>query len=287
MVLKLRNSGGGIGDQVCGLYVCQALKEKHISATVEYYTKYPEWLIELHDIVIKPYSHYFISPPANIDLYIDSSSRKYYAKKKWSRKEIYADRLGITNVKLVRPELKKNYSFKNSYILLFPFAAWKDREWKLDKWLLLENMLEAEGFKTMVCGQGNRKAEIDLFSGEKAIECKPKEVIDRMLNASLVVANDSGMAHVAGMYGVPTVAILSGQFDTTHLFSETDVSGVLPAKQKCSDCKIIRRRNVASNCRNGCEALNSIEPKTVFDEILRLFFHQIEMSELFGTIELV
>lgn len=282
MVLKLRNSSNGIGDQVCGLYACQALKDRYPEATVEYYSKTHEWLTDVESIVAKPYSHYFVNPPAQVDLYIDSAIKDYKNQSR-CRKKIYTDRIGLHDLKPRVPIMRRLYSFEGEYILLVPFAAWKDREWPIEKWVKLEKLLLEAGYSVRILGQSNRN-EILLFTSQKIIDYPPHDVINIILNSKCVVVNDSGMAHVAGLYEVPTVSVISGHFGREHLFSETDIVGILPKEIKISNSLLFKKKSNTSTTKSG---LDSIEPQTVYNEIIRLIDLQLEMSKLFGTITLI
>ncbi|MGE0635166.1 MAG: glycosyltransferase [Bacteroidia bacterium] len=232
MVLKLRNSSNGIGDQVCGLYACQALKNRYPEATIEYYSKTPEWLTDASDIIIKPYSHYFISPPAQIDLYVDSSGSTYRRNAFKSRKEIYTERIGLKDLKPSPPVLTRKKVEGGKHIILVPFAAWSDREWPIEKWIELEQLLINSGHSVLIIGQGSRHDELFKFQSTKLIDYASEDIITAMLDSFCVVANDSGMAHVAGMYNVPCVSVISNHFGREHLFSHTNVEAVLSGSEK-------------------------------------------------------
>jgi hypothetical protein len=228
MLLKVRNSGAGIGDQVCGLYVCQALKNRYPDTKVEYYTRHPAWLADASDVTLRPYEHYFAHPPALTDVYLDSSTRAYRASHPLTRKEIYASRVRLPGLRPIPPVMQRLHSNGDGAgaAILFPFSAWRNREWPVSRWIALEHRLLTLGYRTKVAATADRVQSLDGFKGERLMGLSPGEMVDTMLSAACVVANDSGMAHVAGLYDVPAVAVISTTFSGHHLFCNTGVSYV-------------------------------------------------------------
>lgn len=47
----------------------------------------------------------------------------------------------------------------------------------------------------------------------------PAEIVDLILGAAVMIANDSGMAHPGGLLGVPTIAVHVGGLPNDYLFT--------------------------------------------------------------------
>lgn len=261
MVIKVRNSGLGIGDQITGLYACQALKEQNMSATVKYYCRHPDWTMDVLDISCLPYKNYVQGPANVIDLYFDSATAEYKSIQK-CRKRIYTDRLGVPGLVPVAPNLARYYEGrKDRSVLLFPFAAWPYREWPIEKWLELEKKLLAANYDVTVLGVANKTDLLTRFRSVWKTGLPAEDVIALMLEASCVVANDSGMAHLGGMYNVPVVAITSVEFTPHHLFSMTDVKTASIPINRIVPSPFFRQR-VSLHARQG--ALKKVSVEQVF-----------------------
>jgi len=258
----LRNSGLGIGDQITGLYACQALKNHTPSARIEYYCRHPEWAMDVQDIVCLPYNSYVQWPPTIVDLYLDSATSEYKSIHK-CRKRIYTDKVGIPGLLPIAPNLTRYHlGERRNPILLFPFAAWSYREWPIEKWLHLEKKLMASNYDVMVLGVASKADVLNRFKSVCKIGLSAKDVINLILESSCIVANDSGMAHLGGMYRVPVVAVTSVEFTPHHLFSMTGVKTVSVPIGHSVPYPFFRRRSTLNAQQ---EALNKVSVDQVFD----------------------
>ena len=205
-VIKIRNSSFGIGDMVCGLYAVQALKNKYRDQQVIYCVRKPEWFNLLQEISVVDYIKAAVVPHAEIDIYVPLAREA--ANGRLSRKELYAQQIHLLNLEPVKPVIRNidNKEFYNT-ITIFPFAAWKDREWPLEKWLYLEAMLLEAGHSVVIISEASRVHDTRFFKSPVLFGLTPAEVTDRVINSKAIVGNDSGMVHLAGMYGVPAYGI--------------------------------------------------------------------------------
>lgn len=277
MLIKIRNSGLGIGDQITGLYACQALKNQNPLATVAYYCRHPKWAMDVKDIVCLPYKSYIQSPPAQIDLYVDSATAAYKAISK-CRKSIYTDRLGIPRLLPVAPNLVREHSANGQgSILLFPFAAWPYREWPIEKWLGLEKRLLTAGHNVIVLGVESKAHVLRQFKSVVETGLSAKDVIGMMLESSCIVANDSGMAHLGGMYNVPVVAITSAEFSSHHLFSMTNVRTASVRIGRSAPFPFYRKQ-ISLNAQQG--TLKKVSVGQVFGLICSCFSEQAGLSPI-------
>lgn len=119
-------------------------------------------------------------------------------------------------------------------VLLAPFSRYRDREWPLSHWLALERELLSAGCRVVILH--SEAARCDLFAGERLVGADAATVTGAVLCADMVIANDSGMAHLAGVLSTPAVA-LCGAWPGAKVYSAypsvaaTDgMAGVLPAQ---------------------------------------------------------
>ena len=86
----------------------------------------------------------------------------------------------------------------------------------------------------------------------------PAWTVALLANADMMVGNDSGMTHVAGLVGVPTRAVM------THLTPEfvfadaPSVEGITAEGWSCQGCAWQPARGYRPECPRGCKALASI-----------------------------
>ena len=169
--------------------------------------------------------------PNGIDLYAgyNESLKAGTGRKQWYANNL-ARRAGIESFSPVAPNVNKTIIEKRigseRYVLLAPFSAWSGREWPAAHWARLTHQLHDEGFEVIAIdstGDGRRLKE--TFSSTPAKWFwgqSPEWVTDAMLGAHAFIGNDSGMAHLAGMLGVRTIAV-HAQVSPVQLWRHTDI----------------------------------------------------------------
>lgn len=187
----------GIGDNIIALTSVCGLKAKYPGDHVIFSTNYPAWA-ELFkgydeltnnpvkaDINYRPYDSYKIELAEGLR----RTRAEYYAS--------FTDN--------VKPTLPGHHTFPPSpypgCIVLVPFSAWKQRSWPIEHWHELARRLG----KVVVLD--DRQDRCQGFDAEKVLGQSPERVCSILKGASLVIANDSGMAHVAGALRTRTIAI--------------------------------------------------------------------------------
>jgi predicted O-methyltransferase YrrM len=91
-------------------------------------------------------------------------------------------------------------------VALSPWVASDDaRRWSTERWLALAEFMTAAGLRPVVLDDVMGRS--NLFPCEVVASQSPTHVAALMLEAALVVGNDSGMCHVSGMLGVPTLVL--------------------------------------------------------------------------------
>ena len=141
--------------------------------------------------------------------------------------------------------------------LLFPFAAYVPRTWPLHKWIRLAHALQGKGFKV-----------IALHSHVEGLEQFPfyaygfslMHVMALMRAADVVIANDSGPAHLAGTLGTKTIAIC-GPTDPHTVFSYCpDIFPIATTAELigCTGCHFKASLGFTSACDVGCDSLANL-----------------------------
>jgi ADP-heptose:LPS heptosyltransferase len=115
------------------------------------------------------------------------------------RIEIARARLGARqSTSSVRPE---------SYAVIHPFASAPDKTWPAEKFVSLAQQLRAQRPRLDPVFIGGPADPLSAFS---AFRCAPgtlRETKELIAQASLFIGNDSGPAHLAAAFGIPTVVI--------------------------------------------------------------------------------
>jgi len=149
-------------------------------------------------------------------------------------------------------------------VVLFPLAAWPVRTWPRAYFLDLVSSLIASGASTVVLGRN--KGEVQDFPGHWLWGYDLLKVSALVRRADLVVANDSGPAHLAGTIGVTTLAICGptrGSLVFGHDSNVMTVSFDLRI-MPCVGCHFSVNGGFRSACRlAGCQALMRLPPDDV------------------------
>jgi ADP-heptose:LPS heptosyltransferase len=101
---------------------------------------------------------------------------------------------------------------RGHYAVLAPGAARPNKRWPPEAWQDLARRLRAAGVTVVAVGLPHER---DLLPPPHAVPCfdRPLRVVAAVCaGASVVVANDSGVMHLAGAVGAPVVAV----FGPTH-----------------------------------------------------------------------
>lgn len=225
-VVVVDHGGNGIGDALPGLLATAALKRENPDALIDYrvsaaaapwvrlFTGYDALGVHARDHSSDP------TPGArqmNVGYPQEWSSRFAGG----SRVARYCRNVGAKEP--VLPALREpervralGEAYKGA-VFLAPFSQHSGREWPLDRWLALERDLRGRGVRTVVAHSSADRC--DRFVSELAVGFPPDRLAGAFLNASLVVGNDSGPAHLAGILGVPTV-VVAGGYPAERIFGE-------------------------------------------------------------------
>ena len=148
-------------------------------------------------------------------------------------------------------------------VLLFPQTVWKPREWPPNYWVDLAWALKAPGLETMIFleNEDDRYKNTPNYFWGFSI---PK-VAAMIKRAALVVACDSFPAHLAGVVGVPTIALM-GPTRSTVFAHATNIECLASGGIKCTGCHF--RPPFRAACDQGCLSLYRLFPEVVLRRVL-------------------
>lgn len=267
--IEFYTSAGGIGDAVCALYVACGLANAGFK--VLYHSKFPEWLkVEHPGVQILPDQKCF-----DINDDYDGQLAAAYHGNVISRLDWYLRNLSrqfdIGDVKPARPETihRPPAPIAGKYIVLAPISAGRPRIYPMPHWRRLAKLLTPRYKVVVLAGEDGRQAIDEGFFGvdvEKQISLSADNALRYYANAECVVANDSGPAHIAGLYGVPCVAVIA-QASGKFLFECSPTVTTVEADTSCSKCYWQRSGGWDRVCEMGCSALYTIKPEEVCREV--------------------
>ncbi len=82
----------------------------------------------------------------------------------------------------------------------------------------------------------------------------------------MVIANDSGMAHVAGFLRIPTLAICAPT-DGDVVFGGYESVRVIQAKGSCTGCLWFKENGFKPWCAKGCDIMHDTKPEVVIEAV--------------------
>lgn len=156
-----------------------------------------------------------------------------------------------------------------SDILLAPFSNSEIRDWPPEHFAALIDLLVAgplPGRVQVVGTAGQRLRANDIvrrFDPERVVNTCGRlswlDLLAEIRRAACVVGNNSGVAHLAGAYGVPTVAVFGGSHSRLEWRPRGERLVVLTRAIACSPCHIDHE----GGCPYDKACLRRIEPAEV------------------------
>ena len=271
-------SARGIGDAVCGLYAACGLAQA--GHKVVYYTRFPEYMptTKIFQQGLQIVSHtedmgangsagWTIDLEDGYEGVLKSRPRGYLRN--------ICKAYGIDEVAPARPEAvkKERRQVRDNYILLAPFTHHANRQWPMAHWARLCEILMEEKRKPIVVGMGHDEEACRKWFAPIGVEFRLNQRVDQMIelieDAAVLVGNDSGPAHLGGLYGTPTLAIFA-QARPDYLYEcATSIVPVTPSTEtKCRFCFWTQRGGNKPSCYDACSALYSISPFLVADQVI-------------------
>jgi ADP-heptose:LPS heptosyltransferase len=161
-----------------------------------------------------------------------------------------------------------------SEILIAPLSHNPLRDWPADHYrdlirLLLER-LEGEVCISLAGSPNQRLTVSEIvrpFPADRVSNMCGlawEKVVRRIQGALCVIGNNSGIAHLAGHFGVPTVCIFGGSHQRTEWAPLQPNVVVLSREIGCSPCQFHR----VEDCRYGTACLREITPEVVMQAVI-------------------
>lgn len=145
------------------------------------------------------------------------------------------------------------------------------RTWPKAKMLRVARELEASGLRTVALDRLD--LNVSDFPGRYLYGASLLRVLALLRRCDALVGCDSGLAHVAGTMGLPTVAIL-GPTDPGIVFGhlpEVVPVRVDPQTVPCVGCHFSAAGGYGADCdRLGCDALASLSWRVVYDRAMEV-----------------
>jgi ADP-heptose:LPS heptosyltransferase len=150
-------------------------------------------------------------------------------------------------------------------IALAPFAMHAQREWLPSHWLRLEQLLLSSGRKCVIFGGPQDKERAAGFVSPGLFGEPPAHLAALLSQAKVLIGNDSGPMHLAGMMGVPGIVLLS-QLLGEEIYGHYPSIRVLQGPLACSGCNFTgpEYRNA---CQSLCSSLQAITPEVVLKAV--------------------
>ena len=268
-VVRFFLSARGFGDTITGLYAACGLADA--GHAVEFFTPRPELLNVTHPglTIIKGEEGFDANTNYRVQLH---ESRDGGTRCDWYLKNI-AEAYAIEQVKASRP--KEIGKFKapmgGDYVLLCPFSVSEARTWAAAHWRRLTLMLQKAGHTVVAIAANKHRTQCEeLFYGlgvKQFIETDTETMCGLIAHAKCVVSNDSGPAHIGGLYGKKTVAIIS-TFRPDYLYECAENLTAVTPDDGCRFCHETVEGGWDQFCLGQCSRLQLVSPERVYAAIV-------------------
>ncbi len=276
------HGAGGIGDGLLGLTVVA-----HLSATqpapVEYrVSAAARPFVALFDgyatlgTHARAHSEQPVPAARQVNVGYSAEARDRFPVPRWMR---YARNIGTAGHRI--PDLREPERVRAlgadfaGAVALLPFSTDRSREWSVHHWLTLESELIARGYRTVALHDAANP--LALFRGAKLAGAPADRVAGVLLNACCAVGSDSGLSHLAGILGAPTV-VLGGSTPVAQIFGHyprmTCIQGGLACSGCCGGTGVAVGGPFEERCRASCSNLQSIAPARVLAEVDRVWLKE-------------
>lgn len=189
---------------------------------------------------------------------------------KESRHLYWAKYLGL-KPDLIRPEVtisKEGKDWGSNHradVLLFPQCCFATRTWLPGYWVDLAWKFHKAGFSTAVlmANKQNNLCNVPKYYFGFAWD----HVAALIQNARIVIANDSGPAHLAGTLNAKTYAITGATSPRVFDYVSDSVTTISTDKLPCVGCHFASAKGYRAACDSTCQALALTTPDDVFKKI--------------------
>lgn len=178
-----------------------------------------------------------------------------------------AGALGVSALPLADAALPEGVREGAPFAVLAPGAAYGPaKRWPLERWIALARALASSGLEPLACGGAGESeacAALVAAAGGRSFAGRTSLTQQAALcaAAAIVVSNDSGMAHLAGAVGAPTVVI----FGSTSSAWTAPLGPRVHVVQRATVCSPCFRRT----CAIGYTCLENVLVKDVRGAVRR------------------
>ena len=160
-------------------------------------------------------------------------------------------------------------------IAIAPFSNDALRDWPVRYYGALVDLIVAHlDEKVVLIGSGEQRQGIDCLVRGRPVDRVSNmagvwswpNTVENLRQANLIIANNSGLAHLGGQLGVPTLCIFAASHDPMEWGPRGPGVRVLYTDIECSPCAMA----TAGGCPFGHECMVRIEPETVFREARKM-----------------
>lgn len=268
-VVRFHLSAKGIGDAVTGLYVaCGLASAGH---KVEYNTLHRAWLTVEHPNLTIVSGAEGVDANANYREQLKQCRLSGMSRPGWYLQNLTRAH-GLNPCVPVRPDVihKPPALLSRSYGLLAPFSNAPWRAWGLMHYRRLAILLQKDGANVVVMAdRKNQDLAVDAFYGLGVPvlgDLTAKDCIGLIAHADFLVCNDSGPAHLGGLYGKRTIAVVS-QFHGSYLFDGSAGLTTVQAQGWCAPCYEQDAAGWDQVCNLSCSQLQTVRPESVFEQV--------------------
>ena len=185
---------------------------------------------------------------------------------------------------LLLPEAQKRGLFSKPLICIHPAAGSAMRQWPLEKFSeLIELLLDEEDFDLALIGGADeadiavkvldrvdRKARVFNLMGKFSLADLPKLLV----KSALFVGNNSGPQHLAAGLGIPTLGIHSGVVDAREWGPLGPNAVAVRRDMSCSPCFIEQPKD----CPRGLACLTELDVISVFNSCMQLLIQPTRLQ---------
>ena len=161
-------------------------------------------------------------------------------------------------------------------IVIAPVSNSTVRDWPIERYVRLIGMLMARlECRIVLVGSRSQASDLNYICEQHGSDPRVTNLAGRtgwselaamLQRADLVIANNSGVGHLAAACGRPTLAIYSGSHQPQEWGPRGEASRVLTAAVSCSPCGYER----LELCPHDHLCMTLIGPETVLDQALDL-----------------
>lgn len=133
------------------------------------------------------------------------------------------------------------------------------------------SLLKAEGFDCVIISHKNRdNRHFETFRAQDVLQ-----LFSMVKSSRGVLGVDTGIPHIAGVLGVPGIAI-TASFDGAGVFGIYSTIHQLQSTAPCAPCSNVKKISAACNIK--CQALSDIAPLQVLDRVKRLLNEKVGLA---------